>query len=181
MFSKLADEFRMDASGLESEPKFTVSASLLAVVLKGCFFNCASFSEMYPFKEEYCETTDLLPESTFTAMKRGMSCSGTPEDYQRISKSYYDLKGGEDRTKCLEPWEALLTKLTIPFVPSSAAFMIYDDHFETQSDAGSMATQKRTQRRGAVVCWEMRCVSRPFSSLHRSYSSAERSMGSWSQ
>lgn len=60
--------------------------------------------------------------------------------------SDYDLEAGDDQNKDLEPWEALLTKLTIPFVPSSAAFMIYDDHFETQADAGAMATQKNPKK-----------------------------------
>lgn len=84
---------------------------------------------MYYLKEEYGDTTNLLPESTLMEMKRGLSCSGTPGDDQRILNSDYDIEAGEDRTKELEPWESLLAKLTIPFVPSSAAFMIDDDPF----------------------------------------------------
>lgn len=159
VFCKLADDFQLDDSGLELEPTFTVWASFLAVVLKGCFFNCASFSEMYSFKEEYGDTTDLMPESTFMAMKRGLSCSGTPGDDQRILNSDYDLEAGQDRTKGLEPWEALLTKLTIQFVPSSAAFMIDDDHFETQADAGAMETQKNPKKGRSGPLGDAMCLA----------------------
>lgn len=74
VFCKLADYFQLDNSGLESDLTFTVWASFLTVVLKGSFFNCASFSEIYSFKEDYGDTTNLLPESTFMEMKRGLSC-----------------------------------------------------------------------------------------------------------
>lgn len=87
VFWKLADEFRLDDSGLESEPTFTVWASFLSVFLKRCFFNRASFSEMFSFKEEYGDTNDLLPEPTIMAITRGLSCSGTSEGDQRILNS----------------------------------------------------------------------------------------------
>lgn len=69
VFFRLADDFQRDDSGLESERTFSLWASLLSVVLKGCFYNCASFAEMYEFKQEYGDTNELLTEADFMEMK----------------------------------------------------------------------------------------------------------------
>lgn len=94
----------MTALALESEPTFFVWTSSLPVVLKGSFYNCASFSEIYSVKEAYGDTNVLLPEATFMAMKRGLSFSKIPGDNQRVLNSYYDLEAGKCRTKDLETW-----------------------------------------------------------------------------
>lgn len=156
---RLADDFQLQDSGLESEPTFGVWTSFLSVILKGCFYNCASFSEMYSFKKEYGDTNALLPEETFMAMKRGLSCSKTPGDDQRVLNGDYDLEAGEDRTKDLETWEALVTKLSYPFVPRAAAFMIDDDHFETQADPGALATQKNPKKGRSGPLADAMCVA----------------------
>lgn len=65
------------------------------------------------------------------AMKRGLSYSSTLGDDQYILNSELDLEAGNDRTKDLETWKNILTKLKIPFVTRSTAFMIDDDNLDT--------------------------------------------------
>lgn len=73
---KLSDDFQLQDSRLEVETTFTVWAASLAVVLKESLFNCASFLELYTFKEKYGD----MDEAALMAMKQGLSCSQTSGD-----------------------------------------------------------------------------------------------------
>lgn len=49
-------------------------------------------------------------------MKRGLSPSETPGDFQHVLNDGCDLESGAEITFDLEPWDKLLTKLTSLFI-----------------------------------------------------------------
>lgn len=146
MFTLLADGFRLAESGLDAEPTPSMWASFLAVILKACFFTCASYRELYAMDREYGTTSCLLDEATFIKMKSGLSPSPTQEDDQGILYQDYDLEAGIDRTEDLELWELLISKTTMPFVPESGTVTMDDNHLETQADTRVVCTQKSPQK-----------------------------------
>lgn len=146
MFTLLADGFQLAESGLSAEPTPSVWASFLAVILKGCFFTCASYRELYAMDREYGNTSCLLDEATFMKVKRGLSPSPAPEDDQGILHQDYDLEAGVDRTGDIEPWELLVSRRAMPFVPEGGMVMMDDDHLQTQADVGAVCTQKNPQK-----------------------------------
>lgn len=56
----------MRDTGFDSEPSLKMWAGFLAVVLKGSFYNCSSYSEIYALVEEFGDTSDLLPENVYS-------------------------------------------------------------------------------------------------------------------
>lgn len=159
VFNLLVDNFQLRDCNLPNEPTYLMWASFMGVILKSSFYNCASFAELYDCTAEYGETSNLLPEKTFMAMKRGLSASATPGDDQRVLNESYDFDAGDDRTGDYSEWEELLTKLAAPFLPSRSFFMIDDDHFETQADAGAVATQKNPKKGRSGPLGDVACVA----------------------
>ena len=158
-FCLLADNFQMRDTGFKEEPSFPMWSSFLAVILKGSFYNCCSFRELYDLVEEYGDTTTLMLEATFMAMKRRLSASKTPGDDQRVLTESYELGAGEDRTGDFERWEQLLTNTTAPFLPEKGMHMIDDDHFETQANAGAIATQQNPKKGRAGPLADAACLA----------------------
>lgn len=54
------------------------------VLLKAYFYTCVSFNELHDMPDEYGDISQLLPKSTFMAMKKGLSATSTPGDGYRI-------------------------------------------------------------------------------------------------
>lgn len=175
MFCRLADDFQLLDYALESKHTFDIWKSFLSVVLKGTFYDCSYFLEIYSFKEEYGDTNVMLPEETFMEINRGLSCSKTPSDDQRVLNSDYDLEAGIWSTKDLKTWKNLVMELTSLFVQITAAFMIDYDNLETQADAGAMAMEKRAPRK-EMGRWKMRCALQTFVSSRLSPFGAEKVM-----
>lgn len=56
------------------------------------------------------------------------------------------MEAGEDLNKDLEDWENLFTEFTISYILRSAAFMIYDDQYDTQEDSCTIEKQKNPRK-----------------------------------
>lgn len=142
VFSLLADNFQMEASKFKEEPTFIMWSKFLSVVLRGSFFNCSSFEEMYEFDEEFQFPSKIMAKDAFMAMKRGLSAMTTPVDSQKIINVDFD----EDHTIDVQPWELLMTKTSSIFINSSPMVMIEADRYATQADEKAYSTQRNPKK-----------------------------------
>lgn len=146
VYNILADNFQLGESGFNKESTFSMWIEFLAVVLQKCFYNCASFTELYEMDEKYGNVSKLMSMESFMAMKRGLSACESPGDDQRILNENFERVAGNDRTIDLDPWENLITRLTSPYIPNDPEMMIDDDHYNTVADPSAMATQKNRRK-----------------------------------
>lgn len=74
--------------------------------------------------------------------ERGLSASPTPGNDQCELNELYGTETGGDRTEDFLAREELLSKVPNPIIPTSASFMLEDDHYESHAESRSIDTQK---------------------------------------
>lgn len=87
------------------------------MLLKGAFYTCSLFSELYDQPGNYGPTEDLMDRSLFMALKRDLAGVPMPADDQRALNRSFQFETGEDRTGDLRPREKLLLALAASYVP----------------------------------------------------------------
>ena len=67
VFLKITSDFQLPDSGLKKNPTVDEGTRFLSVVLKDCFYTCASFDELYHMENEYGKTDNLMEKEIFMA------------------------------------------------------------------------------------------------------------------